>query len=193
MNRVCVAVSRISHAANYLKWTPHSFSICWHSVNNHLHCLILSLSTLCPSVHLMTAFICLRRHTCVHTCTLGLKRFQEVILRWQGTQGEPSSLMNVAYHSSAIIFLGIISLEWPPGIMAEALPGMSELRDNYPLAASDHAPTSNHSWPLVSYFPEALRELHFHFAAGNLMHCCNPPSGWSTFHARIELRQYLNC
>lgn len=57
MNRVCVAVSRISHAANYLKWTPHSFSICWHSVNNPFtlfNSVTVNFVPQCPS------------HDCIH-------------------------------------------------------------------------------------------------------------------------------
>lgn len=55
---------------------------------------------------------------------------------------------------------------------------MSELRDNFALAGSNHVPTSNHSWLLVLCFPQVLRELHFHFSASPLMHRCNLPTVW---------------
>lgn len=77
---------------------------------------------------------------------------------------------------------------------ASSCGNVSELRDNLARAASNHVPTSNHSWLLVLYFPQVLKcwiRFSFFFREPPLMHCCNPPKGMNAFHTRMELRLYL--
>lgn len=141
----------------------------------------------------MTVFIRLPLH--MHSCMYALSRqvqYTALLPFPKETSSTCTSILSTAYHSWDIIFLGMISSEWPPGVVAGTLPFGSVTASGVPFRrASDHVPTSNHSQPLILYFPQAIRELHFHFAASTLMHCCNPPSGWSTSYTR-ELKLYLN-
>lgn len=156
------------------------------------------VSDICSIVRLMTVLIqiSLYMHSSMDASS---GQFQAVIQHRQCCFHSPKGPLplvlpqRAAYRSSGIIFLGMISSEWPPGVMAGNLSfwGCHGIRD-FPLAASDHVPMGNNSQSLILYVPQAISELHFHFAASTLMHCSNPPSGWSTSH--IEgLKLYLSC
>lgn len=74
----------------------------------------LSLSTICPSVHLMTVSIWLSLFRCIHACTPWLK----YVNGWYSSD-KVTPLPSLT-QSSAMIFLGMMSLEWPPGSMTIA-------------------------------------------------------------------------
>lgn len=151
--------------------------------------------TICPSVQFKA--VLMRWSRCMRSCMYALiKGCQEVTPCWKVASIPPRRDLLRTERSQSLISGNLPGNHHPRHDLQVLQQGgssscgnVSELRDNLARAASNHVPTSNHSWLLVLYFPQVLKcWIRFSFFSTSLPWCIaaihqrgwmHPTQGWS--------------